>query len=272
MKSMLNKMFVVCFASVCLGGLFWSLCARAQTSEAQATGVLRLRVRPKVNGKEKGLARKRFYLIKGGLEENKALIEKINQQSLPTRECYYRNIKASEAFINWLKEGDCESVYCRPVDEKFLTGATAVPEFQAAYERGAKEYRKPELARLWLTTNLTDELRDGFYRHKQSALKALTGEAETNTKAPVISVMTDRNGTAYFTDLVPGTYLITNLLATEFGGNSILWTCEVKVKAGDISAEKPFLISNTKDKNVKCVGIEKPLPACDVNKQTASKR
>jgi hypothetical protein len=269
MKSVLNKMSVVCFVSLCLWGLFSSPCAKAQTSETQATGVLRLRVRPKINGKEKGLARKRFYLIKGSREDNKALIEKLNQQMVPTRECYYRQLKASEAFINWLKEGDCESVYCRPVEEKFLSGADAVPEFRAAYERGAKEYQKPELGRLWLTTNLTDELRDGFYRRKQAALRALIAEVEAASKAQVISVMTDRGGTAFFTDLAPGTYFLTNLWPTESGGNSILWECEVKVTPG----EKPFLISNSGEvKNVKCVGVEKPLPACDASKQTAANR
>ena len=247
------------------------IAAQTQSNESQATGIVRLRVKPKIKDKEKGLARNRFYLIKGGLSENKELIEKINQQlSIPTRECYYRNIKASEAFINWLKEGDCESVYCRPVEEKFLAGATAVPEFQAAYARGLKEYGTPELGRLWLTTNLSDELKDGFHRRKQAALKALISEAETATKSPVLSVMTDSFGTAYFTDIVPGTYLITNLLPAEFNGNSILWAaCEVKVKAG---LEIPFQMSNSNYGSVKCVGVEKPLPACDANSQTASNR
>lgn len=268
MKSVLNELRDSVFVSLCLCGLFVILCALPVVAQTQATGVVRLRVKPKVNDKEKGLARKRFYLIKGSLAENKELLEKINRQTIPTRECYYRNLKVSEAFINWLKEGDCESVYCRAVEEKYLTGATAVPEFQAAYERGAKEYRKPELGRLWLTTNLTDEIRDGFYRQKQAALKALISEAETATKSPVLSVMTDRNGTAYFTDLTPGTYLVTNLLPTEFGDKTILWTtCEVKVKAG---VEIPFLMSNSSYKNVKCVGVEKPLPACDAGQRTVS--
>jgi hypothetical protein len=241
--------------------------AQTQSTEPQATGVVRLSVKPK--GKEKGLPRKRFYLIKGSLEENKALVEKIKRQPFTTRACYYRNAKASEAFINWLTEGDCESVYCRPIEEKFLTGATAVPEFQKAYERGAQEYKKPELGRLWLTTNLTDEIRDGFYRHKQDVLKALISEAEAATKTPVISVMTDAKGTAYLTNLTPGTYLITNLLPAEVGDNLILWTSEVKVSAGDL--KKPALIPNT-NKNVKSDVIEIPVPACDANKQTASKR
>jgi hypothetical protein len=238
------------------------------TASAQATGGFRLRVRPKVNGKDKGLPRKRFYLIKGSREENKALIEKINQTSIQTRECYYRQAKASEAFINWLRESDCESVYCRPIEEKFVTGASAVPEFQAAFARSAKEYRKPELARLWLTTNLPEEIRDGFYRRKQTALKALIGEAETATNARVLSGMTDTKGTADFTDLMPGTYVVTNLLPTEVGDNQILWTCDITIKADDYS--KTLTISNSKD--AKCTVIEKPLPACDASTQTATKR
>ena len=239
--------------------------AQSQPGEAVATGVLRLSVKPKVNGKPKGLQRKRFYLIKGGLEANKTLVDRISQQSLLTRECFYRNAKASEAFINWLIEVDCESVYCRPIDEQFLTGPAAVPEFRDAYERSAKEYKTPQLGRLWLTTNLTDVIRDGFYRQKQAAIKALIGEAQNGASTRINSVMTDRNGTAYFTDLTPGPYLVSNLLPIEFGANSILWICEVKIVAGRNNLQFPNA-RNT------CVVIEKPLPACNANKQTASTR
>ena len=70
----------------------------------------------------------------------------------------------------------------------------------------------------------------------------------------VQSVMTDRNGTAYFTDLGPGTYVLSNLIPTELGQTLVTWNCEVQVKAGDLATEKPYLVSNRKDKNVKCVG------------------
>lgn len=254
--------------SLCLCGLsVLLLCLFAPATMAQTTGGFRLRVRPKVNGKEKGLPRKRFYLIKGSRAENKELLARINQGTIQTRDCFYRQAKASEAFIKWLREGDCESVYCRPIEEKFVAGAEAVPEFQAAFALGAKEYKKPELARLWLTTNLSEEMRDGFYRRKQAMLKTLTGEAEAATRSKALSVMTDSRGTAYFTELEPGSYTITNLLPIEFGESQLLWTCDINIKAGD---SKTLTISTTKD--AKCEVIEKPLPACDTQPQAATKR
>jgi hypothetical protein len=74
--------------------------------------------------------------------------------------------------------------------------------------------------------------------------------------------MTDRNGTALFTNLAPGTYVISNLIPAELGQSLATWNCEVQIKPDDLSAEKPFLISNRKDRLVKCVAVEKPIPAC----------
>jgi hypothetical protein len=75
--------------------------------------------------------------------------------------------------------------------------------------------------------------------------------------------MTDRNGTAFFTDLSPGTYVIANLIPAELGPTLAIWNCEVQIKPDDLSSEKPFLISNRKDRLVKCVAIEKPAPLCE---------
>lgn len=247
---------LVC-ALVCL-----SQSSRAQ-QDAPARGVVRLRVRPKIDGEMKGLARKRFFLVKGSLEENRALVEKINQTPFVSRDCYYKQIGASDALIHWLAENDCESVYCREVEQKFVEGAEAVPEFRAAAQKGEKEFGSRELARKWLTTNLVESVRDGYYKQQQSTIVALIKEAEAMTKQSVPSVMTDRNGTAYFTDLEPGLYVITNLIPAEIKNTRALWNCEVKVKAGDLATEKPFLISNQKEKNVKCVAVEQPLPVCE---------
>jgi len=226
---------------------------------ARQTGVLRLRVRVKTDDAAplRGLARKRFFLIPGTLEQNRALIEAIERQSLTSRDCYYQKLGASAALINWLKSGDCESVYCRGVEKDFVTGPKAVPEFVSAFAASQKEYGNDETALKWLTTNVTPDMRDGFYRNRQTVLQSLLKQAPS-----ALSVMTDRNGTAYFTDLGPGTYVLSNLIPTELGQNLVTWNCEVQVKPGDLATEKPYLVSNRKERNVKCVGIEKPMPVC----------
>lgn len=170
---------------------------------------------------------------------------------------------ASEALITWLKVSDCESVYCREIQQGDIEGPGAVPEFINAALVGEKEFGSRQLGRKWLTVNLPEKLRNGFYKNRQSDLEALIKQSEQTSGAKVFSVMTDRNGTAYFTNLEPGTYTLSNILPTEIGSNSATWNCEVQVKPGDLATEKPYLISNRKDKNVKCVGVEKPLPTCD---------
>jgi hypothetical protein len=232
----------------------------AQQPAARQTGVLRLRVRVKADDSAplRGLARKRFFLIPGTLEQNRALIDAIERQALVSRDCYYQKIGASAALISWLRESDCESVYCRGVEQEFVSGPKAVPEFATAYAASQKEYANDEIARQWLTTNLAPDVRDGFYRSRQTILETLFKLGGPQ----VHSVMTDRNGTAYFTDLGPGTYVLSNLIPTELGQTFVTWNCEVQVKPGDLATEKAYMVSNRKDKNVKCVGVEKPKPVC----------
>src|SRR5689334_12394535 len=103
-------------------------------NQSQQAGVLRLRVRVKANDSAplRGLPRKRFFLVRGSLEQNRALVDAIERQPLVTRDCYYQKNGASPALISWLKEADCESVYCREIDQDFVTGPKAVPEFATA--------------------------------------------------------------------------------------------------------------------------------------------
>lgn len=240
------------------------------TPPADARGVIKLRVRVGTGegAKAKGLSRKRFFLLKGSLAENKSLLDAVEQQAVVSRDCYYRGIGASPALIAWLKENDCESVYCREVEAKDVEGPAAVPEFQKAVADGEKEYGSREVARQWVSVHLAENLRDGFYKRQQQQLQAVLKQAEERAKAKVLSVMTDRNGAAYFTDLELGTYVLTNIIPTEFGTVTELWKFELQVKPGDLATEKPILIANpgNKDprdkKNIKFLSVEKPLPVC----------
>jgi hypothetical protein len=232
-------------------------------------GVIRLRVRVAQGNKAKGLPRKRFFLIKGSLADNKNLINDLQSQAIVTRDCYYRSQGASEALIAWLRENDCESVYCREIEQKNVDGTDAVPEFQRALAAGEKEFGTREVARRWITVNLPNELRSGFYKLQQQRLKAFLSQIESSHQARVTSVMTDRNGTGYFTSIEPGIYIISSILPIEVGNTSSIWNCQITVKPGDLATERPFLISNpgNKDprdaKNIKCVSVEKPLPVCE---------
>ncbi|HEY6120006.1 MAG TPA: hypothetical protein VIV66_08615 [Pyrinomonadaceae bacterium] len=236
----------------------------AQTPSPDSTGrgVIRLRARIKIGDSTRGLSRKRFFLIKGSPDENKSLIQAIEKQPILSRDCYYRRIGASDALIKWLKESDCESVYCREVTEEDIAGPSAVPEFQTALAAGEKELGNRDLARKWLTVNLAENIREGFYKNRQEQLRALVKQAETTSAVVVSSVMGDRNGTAYFTDLEPGAYVLSSILPVEVGDRAVIWNCGVVVKPGDLASEKPYLVSNRPDKNVKCVGVEKTL-VCD---------
>jgi hypothetical protein len=239
---------------------FFSTIGSAQLPEA-ARGVIRIRVRVKTGSSTIGLSRKRFFLIPGTLEQNKALLQAFELTKVPTRDCYYQRLGASESLIKWLRQGDCESVYCREIES---ADVEAVPEFQRALVAGEQEFGNRELARKWLSTNLPENIRDGFYKARQLELQKLIKQVEEIRGGKILSVMTDTKGTGYFTQLPLGTYVISNLLPVEVGNSNISWNCEIKVKPGDLSTEKPFLISNVREGPVKCVGVEKPLPACEL--------
>jgi len=243
--------------------LTFSFVAHTQTPQA-GRGVIRLKVKYKSGEVTKELPRKRFFLIRGSTDQNKSLIETIKQTEVMSRECYYRSHGASDALIKWLDDNDCESVYCRAIEDRYISGSEAVPEFKAAYDQALRELKAPEVARRWLPNYLAPEIRDGFYTTRQQTISNLVKQAETVTGKPVMSIMTDRKGTAYLTDIDPGVYTISNLIGSETDKSTILWICERDVKATDlyIAMKRPFTLSNEKDPKVKCEVIERPLPVC----------
>lgn len=245
--------------------LLLAFCCSAHLQSEPAHGVVRLKVRYKSGSATKDLPRKRFFLIKGSLDQNRELIDRIKQTSVPTRQCYYQSRGASAAFIKWLETNDCESAYCRLIEEKYLAGVEAVPEFQTAYEQAKRELKNDGLARRWLTNYLPAEIRSGFYDEKEKSVQALMTFAEASTKSGAVSVMTDRKGTAYFTNIEPGVYTISNLVPSETEKTSVLWICEREIKAVDLGTamKRPFTLSNEKDPKVKCEVVERPLPVCE---------
>ena len=250
---------------ICVNALAWLLIACAIAAQTTSPrGVIRLKVKYKSGDATKELARKRFFLIKGSLDQNRSLVDAAKQTTFSSRECYYRSKGASEQLIKWMADNDCESVYCRAIEERDLIGNDAVPEFKSAYDVALKELKTPEVARRWLPNYLTADLRDGYYNLKQRAIEGLLRQADALSAKPVMSIMTDRKGTAYLTDIEPGTYTISNLVPSEAGKSSILWLCEREVKAGDLSIamRRPFILSNEKDPKVKCEVIERPQPVC----------
>ena len=228
------------------------------------SGVIRLKVRYKSGDLTKELPRRRFFLIKGSLQDNGSLIDAIRKTETISRDCYYREQGASGQLIKWLKENDCESVYCRQVEDTYINGSEAVPEFKIAYDQALRELKTPEVARRWLTNYLPEEMRDGFYNRKQKAIGDLITQAEAANGKPVMSIMTDRKGTAYLTGIEPGTYTISNLVGSETEKTSLLWICEREVKATDLSIamKRPFVLSNETDPKAKCEIVERPLPTC----------
>lgn len=244
---MLGILVAVCFGQTSGPGL-------------SATGALvKIQVKPYADKPRQGLSRKRFFLIKGSREQNKSLIESLTTRTAATRDCFYSTAGGSKQFIDWLKENDCESVYCGEIADKYIDGEKAVPEFQVAFETAVKEFGNRDFSRKWLTVNLPDKLRNGFYLRKQQDLREVLKQTETASAASVQSVMTDRNGTAYFTNVPAGEYVISSLVPIELETSTILFNCELGIKNDDVGAEKPVRIQK---QNKKCEIVEKPLPAC----------
>ena len=231
---------------------------------AQNTGALEINGRIKVDGKQERLKRKRFFLFRGGLAANKALVDRLRSAEFVSRDCFYCSMKASPEFRAWLKAEDCESPFCREIT---ADDAAKVPEFKAAVAKGSTQFaRKPELAREWLTTNLAPELRDGFYLQRKSAIERVLAGVK-----PLMSGMTDSVSVkAIFIDIpvappagkTTETFLISNIAPAEVGRRSYIWACEVEIGA-DKKAVRSLPVPEPGKKADKCEVFVKDVPACD---------
>lgn len=196
------------------------------------------------------LARKRFYISPCPFNLDKVQ----GPGRAPTRRGYYSGVKASEPLIKWLETNNCDTVYCRELrrDEVVCTGPNCVPEFTRAYAEALKKLKNnEELARKWVT-NYDDlakpEFRTGFFKAKSKWLAdtvAAVERANGLAAGTIKSVMTDRGGVAYFYDLCPGTYYISNVAPTEVEGERISWeTAAITIKG--TKAGEPDQLSLTK--------------------------
>ena len=227
---------------------------------AQNLGSLEVAGRVRVAGKIEKITRKRFYLFRGGLEANKALVDRLRTAEYTSKDCYYCKAKASPEFIAWLKAGDCESPYCRAISEE---DAKTVPEFRTAYQKGLRQFRnKPDIARTWLTTNLTPNIREGFYKQQKSVIEKLLEGTR-----PIQTTMTDSVSVrAIFIDIPiplgqPEAFLISNIVPTEVGGKGIVWACEVEIGT-DKKVVFPLQVPEGNKKAKNCEVFVRDLPTC----------
>lgn len=234
-----------------LSGLILILCgALAAGQDSLQTGALEVSGRVKIDNKQEKLSRKRFYILPGGLKENRPLLDRIKTAEITSRDCYYAKARASPELVCWLQSENCESPYCRRIEQ---ADVDKVPEFKVAYQKGLTQFaRKPDLARLWLTTNLSPIFASGYYGEQQTLLKKILADAK-----PVQSTMTDSTTVkAIFIDLPlaggkGGKFTISNILPIEIGGKSYVWSCEA-----DVSAEKRGV--------VKLPDVGKTVKSCEV--------
>jgi hypothetical protein len=247
-----------------------SMAAMGPAQQPAASGVLEINGRVKIDGKQERLKRKRFFLFRGGLTANKALIDRLRVAEFTSRDCFYCRMNASPEFRAWLKVEDCESPFCRDITTE---DAARVPEFKAALDKGTRQFgRRPALALSWLTTNLAPGLRDGFYIQRKRSIDTILA----GTK-PLQSGMTDSVSVkAVFIDIPVATpagkstetFVISNLAPIEIGTKSYVWACEVEI-GPDKKSVRSLPVPEPGKRADKCEVFVRDIPACDAAGCTA---
>lgn len=242
-----------------------SVAAIAQAPASAGTVVVKGAL---VKGKDKrrALDRKRFYLFKGGLADNQALIDRVKTAKITSRDCYYVGLKASPCLLAWLREENCETPFCRVVKREDING---VPEFQAAYDKGLTLYnRKPDIALNWLLNNMSGDLVSGYYRQQKSLVARILGDLKPVQSTMTTSTAAEANFVGVPTSDKPTKYLISNVLPVEIDDKSYVWACEVDVQRNKIASIPLALVLDPKKKN--CIQVVNELKACTT--ETCSKK
>lgn len=231
-------------------------CAAFPTCPNVAPQVIQLKT---LDTKEAPIARQRFYLSSCPFN----LAKMPNLGRAPSRRSYYTSVKASPQLIKWLETNNCDTVYCRDLTPSEVTckttDANCVPEFTEAYAAAlGKLNGNADLARRWVTNYgklSSAELRVGFHDAKMKWLDAAVAAIEKASNLPpgtIRPAVTDRQGIAYFYDLCPGTYYVSNIAPTEIEGGPFVWeTGAIKVEKADKSGRTPVTLATAQKKGKK---------------------
>lgn len=197
--------------------------------DAASPGVIQLTPDP-THPNKLALARKVFYLSTAPFD----LVNNLDLKTAPALRGFYNSVGASPELIDWLEENNCSTVYCRELTPNEINcegGAQkrCVPEFAAAYRNALMKLNgNQELARK-LITNFEPlsaaKLRLGFFEARalwlQKAVSAL--EKKLGNNLSIRSSLTDKDGSAFFYDLCPGTYYISSIAPFDIKGTDIFW-------------------------------------------------
>lgn len=240
-----------------------------QAADAQAvkapTGTFYINGRAKAGTKTVTLKKKRFYLLRGGLEANRPLIDKIKSTRFTSRDCFYCQKKASTELIAWMKAGDggCDSPYCRDVTTEDIA---KVPEFQAAHQKGLTQFKKkPVIADRWLLVNLDRSLLFGFFDERKRLVDDILTAGQS-----VMSAITD-NGTstsAIFVNIplkseAAEKFVFSNIVPIEINNKAYVWICETDIGSAKL-VKSPILDAPDTSKVIKkCEVIVHDLPVCN---------
>lgn len=173
------------------------------------------------------LARKRFFLYPGSIDDNKPLITALKAAEITSRNCFYSDAKASPCLINWLEQENCESPFCRKVTQ---ADVARVPEFKAAYDKGLTLYgSRTDLALDWIFDSFPANILSGYPLKRHSMLEQL------QKQFPFLQqiVTTSKGAEGRFAGLADGTYTVTSLLPIEVNSASYVWVYEAKVTAAN---------------------------------------